>query len=231
MLNTFYFILYEEKNIPWFVEVCNDNQGFISVILAVVSLFLSFLAIKISISSSKGQIQAQLFERRIDVYSRIKKIYIACEKMVEEYDIESHSYFLKLSYFISKLFDLNSEEFKAATELLKMKDEELTDKEKEIWLDKFCEIIIYDYQTENELENLRTQIHLIYSVEVEEVLVKLLDLYQELRMEVWNSDEKQLDILINKIKNTISEIKNEKIFKKMDEETISNLPVKMLNLF
>ena len=51
-----------------FIKRCNNNQGFLSALLAIVSISLSVVAICISISTAKQQNKIALFEKRQHVY-------------------------------------------------------------------------------------------------------------------------------------------------------------------
>jgi len=50
------------------VNYCNDNQGFMSAVLALFAVIVSIIAIWISISTTKKQNKIALFEKRYQAY-------------------------------------------------------------------------------------------------------------------------------------------------------------------
>ncbi len=54
------------------IECLNNNQGFISGILSIVGLFISGVAIWISISVSKKQNRIALFDKKFEVYKELQ---------------------------------------------------------------------------------------------------------------------------------------------------------------
>lgn len=54
------------------IECLNNNQGFISAILSMVGLFISGVAIWISISVSKKQNRIALFDKKFEVYKELQ---------------------------------------------------------------------------------------------------------------------------------------------------------------
>lgn len=230
-MDTLYLIiLNQEKNVPWLVELCNNNQGFISAVLAVVSIFLSFLAIKISISTSKGQVQAQILERRIAVYSKLKVVYNICNRLVANASVELPHH-MKLRRYVDDLFLYNTVEYHTAYKLTYLKpildasdlnrDEDT--KLVEEWSDKFFEITKYEIAIKQELEELKTQVHLLYSEEIEKYILEFLEKYQEFRWDIYDTDEEQLKRRIENLQVSLDKLDSNKVFDKMDKETTSNL--------
>ncbi|WKY47712.1 hypothetical protein Q5O24_15400 [Eubacteriaceae bacterium ES3] len=56
------------------IKLCNDNQGFLSVVLSSITIFASIVAILISVNATKQQNKIALFEERYEVYQEVSII-------------------------------------------------------------------------------------------------------------------------------------------------------------
>lgn len=240
ILETIYYIyLNKERNVHWLVELCNNNQGFISAILTIGSLLLSVIAIIISLSISKGQVQAQLLERRINVYSNVKEVYTIAKELLEKTK-GNYSYYRKMGLITAILFLYNSNEYNTAVKLMdlyqeiKKREAEGNDKNDEYLnlleecVDTNIEMLNYESSINKELENLKTYLHLLYSKDVNESLVRLIENYQEFRKDLWDLDEKKLEERFNNLEAVFNKVNTENVFLKMDKETTSKLHKKVL---
>lgn len=212
------------------VDLCNQNQGFVSALLTISALILSFIAIVISVLTSKSQVQAQLLERRITVYSKFKEVYSVCNRIIDNIDVKL-PYYLKLRLFVGELFLYNTAEYHIAYRLTYLKplldtSDLNTDEDTKLieeWSDKFFEITKYETSIRRELEELKTEIHLLFSEEIENNILELLEKYQEFRWDIYDVNETQLKRRIENLKVAFDRIDNNIIFDKMDKETTSNL--------
>src|SRR5699024_4470761 len=64
------------ENILRFIEVCNCNEG-------ILSLIVSIVAIVISVKAIKAQNKAALFEKRLSLYCEIESTYSICKKILK----------------------------------------------------------------------------------------------------------------------------------------------------
>ncbi|MCI5679296.1 MAG: hypothetical protein MR278_04875 [Bacteroidales bacterium] len=213
------------------LEFCNNNSGFLSAVLAIASILLSYVAIRVSRATAKGQIDAQLFEKRVDLYSEVKEIYIICNSLIEKNNNINHLYPLKMRLFIADLFSPETKECVSALGMVVLKekmkkvdessDEYISLLEK--WTDEYCEITVYELYEKKRFEKIKTRLHLLFSKEVEIALYQLIEQYADFRWRLWELDESQIKEAIDSLKTIIDELKDKEIFLKMDQEILPNL--------
>lgn len=92
----------EEKTLN-IVTWCNENQGFLSAILAVTSIFISIVALYLSSKTDKKQRANALYEKRLTALSLIGELmeYITC--------LESYK---------TRLYNLNAQSIKNAVYII-----------------------------------------------------------------------------------------------------------------
>lgn len=94
-----------------FIQWCNGNQGFLSAILTIISIFLSVIAICISISTTKRQNKIALFEKRQRVYDDLDN-YVNKQLSSWEFDLSKIEFFYNYSStYIEALYDSKIKDF------------------------------------------------------------------------------------------------------------------------
>lgn len=82
-----------------FIELCNQNEGFISLILATLSLIISAIAIYQSVLVAKRQEKLQRRQAQIDSYTYLYECYESLSNIYSEV--------FKLDYFIESYYNKN----------------------------------------------------------------------------------------------------------------------------
>lgn len=85
------------------VTWCNENQGFLSAILAVTSIFISIVALYLSSKTDKKQRANALYEKRLTALSLIDELmeYVTC-----------------LELYKTRIYNLNAQSIKKAIHII-----------------------------------------------------------------------------------------------------------------
>lgn len=95
-----------------FIKLCNCNQGFLNAIFATITIFLSAIAICISITAIKHQNKIALFEKRIQVYNDLDD-YINDQLTSWEFVLTEIKLFHQYTpAYIEALFDSKTKDFR-----------------------------------------------------------------------------------------------------------------------
>ena len=68
------------KYILQVIVFCNQNNGFLSAVLSAVSSLMALVAIYISVLTARRQEKLSLYDKRIELYTHIKKICLFLER-------------------------------------------------------------------------------------------------------------------------------------------------------
>ncbi len=208
------------------IKFFNTNEGFISAILSTLSILFSIIAVIISTSISKKQTQVMLFERRLKIYSEFHKAYEVCSQFIKIAKNVSYLHRCQFAYIL--LFDRNSEEFKICGQIqsIRFKEEQESNMEqkkllKEKWMKKAEELMNPYIVFSQNIEIIKREFHLLYSNDIEQHLVKLIDSYVNLYLShpYWTNGE--YDMFISETEAIINDVKSCKIIEKLEKETLS----------
>ncbi len=93
------------------IEWLNNNQGFVSAILTILTVAISVIAIFITVTTTKKQNRIALLDKRIRFINDLDE-YVLYELQSWEFDLSKVKFFYEYSYvFVETLFDIQTKEF------------------------------------------------------------------------------------------------------------------------
>lgn len=213
------------NEIPKIINWCNENYGFITAILTVISISLSMIAVFTSIKFSKVQIQTSMFEYRHSVYVEIERIYDICKKFCK--DENRGNYISNRRYSSILLFKVCSEEFRTCEKMLQIeKDIIKGDKDIEKLKLEFLTLgnkMVPDIERESQLiHKIKSGFYLLYPEEYHESVTTLLEEYEQLYSFHFIANEEVFDDLIQRMKATIDKLEGKEFSKMMVNFTLKN---------
>lgn len=203
----------------------NDNEGFISAILSAISIGLSVWALFYSINLGKRQNQIALLEKRAEIYQELLRIYGVCRDYPKR--AKDSSYIGKLSMACAFLHSVNSKEYMICTKLRKLQKKELVTQDKnekeklqKKWIKTADELVDYAIRETELMDKLRTQMHLLYTEDIEAVGKEIIDIYEQFSIGFSGMDDEQLVEIINNMTAIIEKAEREFFIENLEKQTL-----------
>ena len=202
------------ENILRFIEVCNCNEG-------ILSLIVSIVAIVISVKAIKAQNKAALFEKRLSLYCEIESTYSICKKILKHcnkpYDLGTKR------KIMMAIFRMDSREYNIVNKALtieskkqkvsKIKAEGL-EKERRKSIDQY--INLYISTLDSSFED-KTKLLFSDKKAVEDA-IKLYYLFDSIKLAIINIDVKTIEHWMQSIKDITKKIEKDKVLKRLAKD-------------
>ncbi len=202
------------ENILRFIEVCNCNEG-------ILSLIVSIVAIVISVKAIKAQNKAALFEKRLSLYCEIESTYSICKKILKHcnkpYDLGTKR------KIMMAIFRMDSREYNIVNKALtieskkqkvsKIKAEGL-EKERRKLIDQY--INLYISTLDSSFED-KTKLLFSDKKAVEDA-IKLYYLFDSIKLAIINIDVKTIEHWMQSIKDITKKIEKDKVLKRLAKD-------------
>ena len=202
------------ENILRFIEVCNCNEGILSLIVSIVAIFISVKAIK-------AQNKAALFEKRLSLYCEIESTYSICKKILKHcnkpYDLGTKR------KIMMAIFRMDSREYNIVNKALtieskkqkvsKIKAEGL-EKERRKLIDQY--INLYISTLDSSFED-KTKLLFSDKKAVEDA-IKLYYLFDSIKLAIINIDVKTIEHWMQSIKDITKKIEKDKVLKRLAKD-------------
>lgn len=203
------------------IELLNHNQGFFSALLSVLSLIVSALAIWITVSTNKRQLNLQIFNERYEIYNRFYELLSLSMNIVHS----SLTYKGKMIIWNTDFFGLYSENSKIGVELVKLdsamesidpKSEEykrLNEKHNTMATEKF----FTDYGLFLRDKTLLNKSKLLFSAKVVSAVNDFLSVYGEIVFSANFVDKDTMEDLFFKLKIVCDDIERNNTLEEMEK--------------
>ena len=197
-----------------FIKFCNCNEG-------ILSLFVSIVAIVVSVKAIKAQNKAAVFEKRLSLYCEIESAYNMCKNIIkhcnEPYNLDTKTRIMIV------VFKINSREYDILNKALKIESEKQKVSEKKAeGLEKERQELINQYLNlyiSNSDSLLESRIKLLFSnKKAVEDATKLYNLFDSIKLGLINADEKNIEHWIQSIKDTTKKIEENKVLERLAKD-------------
>lgn len=168
------------KYILQVIDFCNQNNGFLSAVLSVVSALMALIAIYISVLTARRQEKLSLYDKRIELYTHIKKICLFLDRFPVSaqkgnYDALAKCFVYQVGSSEAKQFDqivsikkrINMEQDKREQEKLEHRLRQEVDK-----MFSFC---VQEMNMNNDVTN---GVHFLFDEDIEKRVKRIVDLYE-----------------------------------------------------
>ena len=215
------------ENILRFIEVCNCNEG-------ILSLIVSIVAIVISVKASKAQNKAALFEKRLSLYCEIESTYSICKKILKHcnkpYDLGTKRKIMMAIFrmdsreynIVNKALTIESKKQKVSkikaegSEMQKVWKGKLEglEKERRKLIDQY--INLYISTLDSSFED-KTKLLFSDKKAVEDA-IKLYYLFDSIKLAIINIDVKTIEHWMQSIKDITKNIEKDKVLKRLAKD-------------
>lgn len=189
-----------------FIEWCNINEGFFSMLLSVVAILVSIKAIS---AQNKGTV----FEKRLEIYCIIDKLYKNSTRIIQ---ICSGKNLIQQRNLIATImFDINSEESNLVHQFGKLGDDEksLPEESKNLIAD-YIQIYLEKYIN----DPISSQSEIFYDSQISNCIKELVSHYDNMRLGILAYTQPEIDEWIEKLNAIAMDFEQKEILKKMKKQ-------------
>ena len=101
-----------------------------------------------------------------------------------------------------------------------IQDEHEKEKLQNKWIKTSDELVDYAIRETELMDKLRTQLHLLYTEDIEVAGKKIIDLYERFSIGFWGMDDEQLVEIIDSMERIIEEAEKESFIEKLEKQTL-----------
>ena len=193
--------------IEQFIEWCNKNEGFFSMLLSVV-------AIGVSIKAIFAQNRGAVFEKRLEIYCTVDNLYKNSRRIIET--CFGKDLIKQRNLLATIMFDYNSREKFLVREFGKLKgeeDESFDDAKSSILMD-YMDLYLEKYVN----DTISSQAEIFYNSQISNSVKELVSHYDNMRLGILAYTQPEIEEWIEKLNAIVMDFEQKDILKKMKKE-------------